>query len=127
MSLQTWKKEFYPKDARKVSKIEALYHSLRKWVGLRKENLAKHGLVTDGDKIFPSDLYYTSGNLCIDYRSCALCTHYLVKEDKCDNCPLYKVRGVSCDSDNIESRNPFLLFVAKRNPEPMIKLIKDAI
>lgn len=39
MSLETWKEEFYPIPADEVPESQALAHSLRKWEGLRKENL----------------------------------------------------------------------------------------
>ena len=53
MSLKTWKKEFYPKEAIDAIKTElmATKHSLRKWRGLTKANLKKHGLVQTGDFI----------------------------------------------------------------------------
>lgn len=43
MSLITWKAKFYPEPANaRMSKRDALLHSLRKWEGLTKENLKKH-------------------------------------------------------------------------------------
>ncbi len=45
MSLESWKKEFYPTRAADVKTLdEALTHTERKWEGLRPENLERHGL-----------------------------------------------------------------------------------
>lgn len=57
MSIKTWKEEFYPVKPRKsMTTKEAIEHSLRKWEGLRKSNLKKHGLeqVFWGDAILES-------------------------------------------------------------------------
>ena len=35
MSLKSWKAEFYPVTASRVSKKNALEHSLKKWEGLK--------------------------------------------------------------------------------------------
>ena len=44
MSIESWKAEFYPTPADEASKDQAIAHSLRKWEGLRKENLDRHEL-----------------------------------------------------------------------------------
>ena len=46
MSLKTWKKEFYPISASRVRKdaIAAIEHSLRKWRGLTKDQMKRHGV-----------------------------------------------------------------------------------
>lgn len=130
MSLQSWKEEFYPVEAQYASPEEAVAHSLRKWEGLRPENLQKHGLVQNGKHLEEVDSedeeYFISGD------SCALCHHYA--EDECNCCPLFKARGdVACDSFNIEEcgsdgEHPFGAGVnrANPNPEPMIMWLKKA-
>lgn len=45
MSMRSWKKEYYPVEAAKVPKELAVVASLRKWIGLRLDNLQRHGLV----------------------------------------------------------------------------------
>ena len=46
MDSAAWCEEFYSVDAKDVPKQEAVAHSLKKWIGLLPENLAKHGFVT---------------------------------------------------------------------------------
>lgn len=115
MSLESWKKEFYPKPARLVSKRGAAKHSLRKWIGLRTENLDKHGLDRSGHAIFEvhGPTFYIDGD------SCALCKHYA--EPGCPNCPLAIAFGRSCDDDG---RSPWRIYINTGNPEPMIALLQ---
>jgi len=45
MTIKTWKEEFYKvKPSKRMSKVEAIQHSLLKWQGLTKSNLKKHGV-----------------------------------------------------------------------------------
>lgn len=82
MSIETWKQEFYPVPASEATSDvhTALDHSIRKWTGLLKKNLKKHGLtaswprIWEGRKSFP-----------ITTDTCALCHLY---HDACDLCPL---------------------------------------
>jgi len=127
MSLETWKAEFYPVPACDVKKKEALAHSLRKWDGLTKPILRKHGLVKEYDRI--SDGVF---GMDIDARSCALCEWFLgpiwSDQKPCLKCPLYKARGgKSCDHDTGGAMAPYSQFTHNDNPHPMIRLIKKAI
>ncbi len=81
MSISTWKKEFYPTPASRCSKKNALAHSLRKWEGLLKKNLRKHGVTWDD----AWGLLNKSGD------SCALC----MRHRACVGCPIC-VAGLSC-------------------------------
>lgn len=126
MSLETWKAQYYPVDAADVPPAEAVAHSLRKWEGLRKENLNKHQCFINGD-LGVIDLD-TEEVLHIDTGSCALCAHYEYPR-RCPNCPLFNVLGgVRCDGAN----QPYQWFSAvmiRRNtpdPEPMISALKLA-
>ena len=107
MSLQTWKKEFYSPIS-KTNKGNSLQHSLIKWIGLRKENLAKHEVEYNPDF---GDITYKGSVLRIDSSSCALCKNY----DTCDKCPLN------------DCQNEYGAFVKSSNPEPMIAFIQKAI
>ena len=128
MSLKTWKKEFYPLPASKVKgKRAAIKHSLKKWMGLTEENLAKHSVeighqydynitvVTDDRK----------SKLKINSSSCALCKLFYdnhTDEDKaCRRCPLYKSLGHPCDG---MYGRPFIKWTNELNPEPMIKALQ---
>lgn len=128
MSIKTWKDEFYPVHAREVNGEEAaILHSLRKWEGLRAENLAKHGLVRgrgwslkDGD-----DEHAFS----VSAVSCSLCAAFLDDEppeggSECWKCPLFRVQGAPCcEGDD----NPFDHFFIAGDAEPMIALIRSAL
>ena len=151
MSLYSWSKEFYPVKASKVHMSKATEHSLRKWEGMRPENLEKHGLRVSSDGYAIQEKDDLSIKLGIDDSSCALCYHY-VKEN-CIFCPLAIVRGgCRCDltvrhSINIdrsdldanprlsdedkemllaEERSPYQSFSRYSDPEPMIFWLKRA-
>ena len=126
MSLSTWKKEFYPKNANKVSKKEALNHSLQKWNGLLKKNLKKHKVeIHIGALHDQNDLFYDAG-LEIDYSSCALCFYYM--ENSCKLCPLAIIRGnIDCDALMFnEAVSPYRCFMEDKNILPMLKWLKKA-
>lgn len=118
MSEQSWIDEHYPIPASEVPIEDALQHSLRKWVGARKENLKKHG-------VEKPPFRYSS-------RTCALCCHCCVagpyvEGGGCAPCPLFKVRGAPCDQRISKGVNPYRLYTMRGDPEPMIELIEAAI
>lgn len=122
LSLKTWKAEFYPVEAKDVPEAEALAHSHRKWLGLLKENLERHGL----KKIGYDEISDGFESLEIDCDSCAMCVHY---DDcrTCPKCPLSKARGRRCDDARTGTTSPYGAFTASGDPEPMIALIELAI
>ena len=117
MSLKTWIKEFYPVRAEKVSKQDALDHSIKKWEGLKKKNLLKHQLSSGPD----NHAYITDragGSSFIDSDTCALCHHYLGEgyDYPCEKCPIVKVNKRSCNSE-------YDYFCGTGNPVPMLRLL----
>lgn len=125
--MDTWKAEFYPVGAKvaAVSEEDAVLHSLRKWTGLRKVAMDKHG-------VSYNDIYASVG---IGEMSCALC----LLNDACDTCELARFLGASAsaDDDHVETaydgepylpcdvpRQPFSAFLADHDPEPMIKALE---
>ncbi len=127
MSLKTWKDEFYPVEADKVEgRLEAIQHSLVKWVGVRGDNLKKHKV-----KLIGTSLAGTRGSIGIDSYSCALCSLYLrTSKVRCSECPLVAIRGgCSCDTklDLGEGLSPYHYFALEGNPEPMIELLEKAL
>lgn len=123
MSLKTWRAEFYPTAASKCSKKDAVAHSLRKWQGLTKTNLKKHGLVTDGSAVHDTGL----ATFYVDDRSCALCSHYYVDYryvDECEGCPLLAHNGVPCFSQNARGKNLYYAFLQHKDAKPMIRALK---
>lgn len=124
MSLATWKKEFYPTPAYRVSKAKAVEHSLKKWGGLTKKELNKHGL-----KRTNSDIWEDKNSFPISTDTCALCKHYLDTENGCPRCPLTIVRGgVQCDVNIPSERGEHAYgeFEKNGNPMPMISWLKVA-
>ena len=144
MSLETWKAEFYPVDARNVPKHLAINHSLQKWIGMRPSNLARHQVCLErSGPVFiydgiAGDSAEFQVKLRINGRSCALCYWYLkdgYDEELCTECPLYQLRGASCDQrkttpDNAEDFSPCFSpweeMTANNNVEPMIQLLTQA-
>lgn len=103
MSLETWKKEFYPEEAGAFWKggrtaREAVEHSLRKWRGTLPENLARHELLCEaGDAYFSPTLIDANLNImAFGGNNCALCELAEgcadesgdIRGGKCDYCPL---------------------------------------
>lgn len=138
MSLKTWKEEFYTLPACNVPEDKAIAYSLKKWIGLRQENLAKHEIYFDGHRLKEANAWFNFTPFYIDGDSCALCEHYYDsysdiydaddEQVNCHSCPLYLARGgVPCDSErDDEQRSPYFAMVGEsnknnpRNPEPMI-------
>lgn len=121
MSLKTWKKEFYPVDAKKVPKKKALEHSLRKWTGLLKGNLKKHGVELRLRLLVPI-VMDSDDEMNIDDSTCALCFHYML----CDRCPILKqLGGYTCD--DIGRDSPYMALQEKGDPKPMIKVLRKAL
>lgn len=131
MSLNSWKKEFYPTEAADSRPGKsAVTHSLRKWRGLLPANLKKHDLFHEADQY---DISYEDECFTVDAGTCALCFHYIndgydsPKYDPaagfCVDCPLNKLLGGRCD---VGSRSPFNVWVDTGDPKPMIKALEKA-
>lgn len=133
MSIETWKEEFYPITVREFtlqsrSTLELLEHALKKWKGLTEENRKKHHVQKAPNS---RCLRGTDADFPLHSESCSLCRFYSEHHAICSRCPLYNVRGVSCDdvpqdSDN-ELLSPWNEFLIRSNPQPMIALLEEAI
>ena len=138
MSLDSWKKEYYPVPAEEVDLSNAIEHPLRKWRGLRPDALEEHNVTVINGLLFDAEDFAESRRnlrpyLAIDAESCALCIHYYDEEaevlrvtgilspDVCINCPLFSVLGKRCD-DGADS--PYMLFLNTHNPGPMIRALE---
>ena len=90
MSLESWRKEYYPVDADKLTSrddavlIEA---SLLKWIGLQKGNLVEHGLQREYSSY---KQFLLKGKSMDNHNQCALCTKYYGSNGvfNCFGCPL---------------------------------------
>lgn len=126
MSLATWKKEFYPKEAaeiaRKGTDLQIVDHCIRKWEGLSPENREEHGLFrVDIDF---ADLCDTHSNteFSISIKTCALCTKYYDDHatkavDICVACPITKAVGAPC-------YDGYLKYATSGNPDLMLKTLR---
>lgn len=143
MSIATWEAEFYPTEAEKTRREDALTHSLRKWEGLKKENLDKHGLSIVHGAIAEEGYDKTKSpftgdnpehSLRMHSGNCALCHHYeypgwdYSTVSKCKPCPLYQARGGRrCDvprSD--ESESSWHHLTRFNDPMPMIAWLEKS-
>jgi hypothetical protein len=126
MSLQTWKDEFYSDPNVKMTKKQVIQHSLKKWTGLRKENLEKHDCRYNGSRGQIEDGY--DEPLGIDTGSCALCVKYLNWDadinNVCRKCPLYESLGEQCDA---YGNSPFQIWIGTHDPEPMIEALEKLL
>lgn len=132
MSLETWKKEFYPVEADKAtgSDLKALQHALKKWKGLTKKNLQKHNihrpalsytLVNDEDKNKDEWIIETFD---IADESCALCHRHLYGGRDCRKCPLATPQALALNG--IGCRGTYNQFRRGR-ATPMIKHIESTL
>ena len=145
MSYETWEGEFYGPMPAEDSVIEAVEHSLQKWIGLRAENLQRHDvrLTTRhhvDDVAYPDDTVYTGirgeadydERLAVDSRSCALCVYERMQLQqlqqqrrwRCQACPLCKWLGRPCD---VGTQTPYIVWRRKADPEPMIYALKATL
>lgn len=134
MSVKTWKEEFYPVPAVDVPAAEAAAHSLRKWIGARPENLARHDVRLNGET--GSVMDDTDDRVRFTSVTCALCARFFDIEnienqsEACRQCPLALARGgVSCtDVIEDEDESPFYMLTSdKPSPEPMISWLEKAV
>lgn len=139
MSLATWKAEFYDVPANRVTKRDALDHSIKKWNGAKPVNLQKHDVKASGGDIVAED-----GVFCFDNATCALCQCYQdlkanKVDDICGDCPLAASRdNVSCvrptvaeeaatQGMDLESNgSPFDAFAELGDPRLMIRALTKA-
>ena len=130
MSIESWSKKFYPIEASKVKTVkEAIRHSLRKWRGLRKNQLSLHGLEKKAYR--ETKFIIKVGNVgddivfWVDDETCALCHMFMDMEgdgdrcDRCDRCPLCEGKD-GCEDE-------FEEWVQDDNPEPMIKALEKCL
>lgn len=136
MTVESWKEEFYPIEADRCPKEEAIQHSLRKWSGLTENNLLKHEVKVDGARaiaggayVLPMNANGLRGNhyVEIDSRSCSLCHHY--NQGDCSACPItfYK-QSEKMDTNQWEQcSTEYLHWRRVKDPHPMIELLKNTL
>jgi len=106
---EQWLKAFYPCSAQEAAARgvdEAVRHSLRKWRGLRQENLAKYACALPPIKV--------------NEETCALCVLFIGNED-CQGCPI--ADATFCCNNVVGA---FSRYDLRRDPEPMIQILTEA-
>jgi hypothetical protein len=130
MSLDTWLEEFYPVSAEDCvdentiglgnNEIALRYvqHAVKKWSGLKEENLDRHNVCIDDmtivDKKNPLLRFFIDGD------SCVLC----YKFSYCVDCPIVDYCGVACYRGE---PSPWREFAHKGNPYPMIDTLDKTL
>lgn len=128
MSLESWKKEYYPVDADEVDAKDACAHSTQKWTGMLKKNLRRHALYAIDGKVSHKgggDVFSVSG------ATCALCCVHEAEDETCDGCPLFMVRGrIPCDAFRDDERDGddtiFGTFIESGDARPMLVWLRRA-
>ena len=137
MSIKTWKKEFYPVDAKtfkgedqnnKEKVIACVEHSIQKWEGLSQVNLNKHYITVDRGNLIDSE----GSHFEISGESCSLCQMFTVMVDdehQCASCPLYQIRGsMACDTRKVnEYTSPWREYKVNNKESVMISWLKRTL
>lgn len=127
MSLESWKKEFYPvKASIDHTDVEAIKHGILKWTGYRKENLGKHNLIKSGHTILEVDKWTGCRSFNFSSGTCSLCLKYYY-ENECVECPLFLI-GSGCLSyhhDDIIS--PYRKSINEEDPKYILDALKKAL
>lgn len=133
MSIETWKKEFYPVEAAEIADtdatvVELIAHSLKKWEGVRPGNIKKHGLKRAGyDSFHDGEEYFE-----LDGDSCSLCAAFYGKQDisdetdrcedsDCSVCPIFLANGKTCADAYQE------FTIGSRRPTKMVNLLRKTL
>lgn len=124
MPIETWKAEFEPTGAHTpgFTVVDAIEHSLRRWTGLRHENLEKHGLRRYHAKSI-TGVVGPKGQLTLLHfgrNDCALCVKFL--NDDCEGCPLEEI-GKGC----LSLKSPYRIAKITGNEEPMLQALREAL
>ncbi len=123
MSLESWRKEFYPVPAKSTMRMDVIgiiKHSFHKWIGLSPKNLKRHGLERYEDGISDDMESFSTGN-----ESCSLCKKYLdvtwpIGQIDCSKCPITKMRGYSCSKE-------YKKFYSTGENQPMVDLLEETL
>lgn len=125
MSIQSWKDEFITHTGNLST------DGKNKWIGIRKENLKRHGLFQHEDDLCvgTDDPHQCDTHSVFNISECVLCDEYA--EYGCVGCPLYIVRDdCSCDvltkSEAEKGINPPYGAGVYGDPEPIIAWLEKA-
>lgn len=129
MSIATWCNEYFPLPLQDYAYGEEPLQCLLKYIGLRKENLFKHGIILENgklqDTIIEQSSLKTIEQSLLKADTCSLCWQYYnsMKENPCEDCPLFLQEIESCDDPNSLYKKAKL----HNNIEPMITALTKII
>lgn len=119
MSLESWKEEFMPIEAKEAAADglgPAIAHSLQSWIGMRAENAGRHGLYVDGLRLFGD-----GASMVKSVDECALCQLFF--DQHCKGCPLLRDGWEKCFRDG----RGYKIMTKTSNPEVMIQELEEAM
>lgn len=124
MSIQSWYEEYYPINATAVAgEREAIEHSLQKWRGFLPENLSKHKVFVNVNKMVDEE-GQRAQNL-DEGDSCALCKLFLDftnESRRCCDCPIVKSGQASC-----YNKGSAFMHSSIRDPRLMIYVLEQTL
>jgi hypothetical protein len=141
MSKETWLAEFYPvpvsNEMQSWNREQLIKHSIQKWEGLSRENLAKHGLENPPINIDASTCalckVFHNDDADADSRECAMCPLYQVRDDhRCDeqwlkNGEQWLKNGEYQYRDTPFGAWDYTNFFPSRSNKPMLRALNDAL
>jgi len=122
MSIESWKQEYYTDPSLCTNDRERAEHTKLKYIGARKENLKRHGLVKKYAGLYLKD--HKLHGFSFSGSTCSFCQTYANKSG-CNSCPLYKEdQWCEINADG-EDRHELVAYdhFMKGDPEPMITLM----
>lgn len=131
MGLQDWKGAFYSdvEGAKGWTDKQCFEHTLKKYKGLKKENLNKYGVQLSGAVVRRDQ----SEEFFLGTDTCSLCTKYYGIEDdtvenECSICPLDQA-GYGCftNDEDEDHKNLWAKMYDENDPTEMIQQMKKMI
>lgn len=132
MSLESWKAEFYPKNAHQFSTEsdkKCIKAAIKKWKGAFPENCAKHNVRYVEHSIIDIK---SNEELEFDDDACTLCVKYFEAFCYRNNstgivhCPIIRLQGIPCDKAPA-SGEASTYDKSKNDPEPILNLLKETL
>ena len=124
MSLESWKKEFYPVAASEEhSDVEAIKHGILKWTGYSRESLEKHTLNKLCNTIYDVD-WTDEFNFSIS--TCSLCLKYYY-ENMCVECPLFLIDQGCLAVHHDGAISPYYTTIKDGDPKYILEALKKAL
>ena len=124
MSLESWKKEFYPVKASECcSDTEAIEHGILKWTGYSRENLSKHNMSPSYETIIEND--NPANTFSFTAFNCSLCLKY--SKNECEECPLFLIGQGCLTLHHDHGISPYDTAIDREDPTDILEALKRAL